>query len=57
MDTRAPVVATTSDGSLEIELAPTGDGVMAAIETPDGVLRGPDQQLTIREPLAAGVAS
>ncbi len=57
VDTRAPVVATTSDGSLEIELAPTGDGVMAAIETPDGVLRGPDQQLTIREPLAAGVAS
>jgi len=55
-DTRAPVVATTSDGTLEIRLTPTGDGAVAVIETRDGVLTGPDQHLTIRETFA-GVGS
>lgn len=57
VDTRRPVVATTSDGALEIRLEPVGDGAVAAIETLAGVLSGPDQHLTIRETLAAGVAS
>jgi uncharacterized protein (TIGR02677 family) len=48
---------TTSDGTLEITIQPTGDGASAEIATPDGVLRGPDQVLTIVDlthPAAAG---
>jgi uncharacterized protein (TIGR02677 family) len=55
-DTRRPVVATTSDGTLEIELAPTGDGSQAAIETAAGTLSGPDHRVTIRETRTARVA-
>jgi len=39
--------ATTSDGTLEIRLVPTGDGQLAEIVTPDGLLRGPDHVITI----------
>src|SRR6266511_4259327 len=48
---------TTSDGTLEITIQPTGDGASAEIATPDGVLRGPDHVLTIVDlthPAAAG---
>lgn len=56
VDIRRPVVATASDGTLEIELAPTGDETRAAIETEAGVLTGPDQRVTIRETRTARVA-
>jgi uncharacterized protein (TIGR02677 family) len=56
-DARAPVVASTADGALEIELVPTLDGGIAEVTTRDGVLRGPDQQLTIRDTFAARAAS
>lgn len=52
--TGAPVRATSSDGSLEIDLVPTGDGVLAEIATRDGVLTGPDHHVVIRESLGAG---
>jgi uncharacterized protein (TIGR02677 family) len=48
---------TTSDGTLEITMQPTGDGASAEIATPDGVLCGPDHVLTIvdlTDPAAAG---
>ncbi|HEX8858674.1 MAG TPA: TIGR02677 family protein [Actinomycetes bacterium] len=48
---------TTSDGTLEITLLPTGDGASAEIATPDGVFHGPDHVLTIVDlthPAAAG---
>lgn len=54
--TREPVIAATSDGSLEIELVPTDDDTVATIETRDGVLRGPDHHVTIREAFTAGAA-
>jgi uncharacterized protein (TIGR02677 family) len=56
-DARAPVVASTADGALEIELVPTLDGETAEISTRDGALRGPDHQLTIRDSFAARAAS
>jgi uncharacterized protein (TIGR02677 family) len=37
----------TTDGTLEIQLAPTFDGVLAEIHTPDGVFRGEDHVITI----------
>ncbi|MGH3328391.1 MAG: TIGR02677 family protein [Streptomycetales bacterium] len=37
----------TADGSLEITLTPIDSGEIAEIATPDGVLRGPDHELTI----------
>lgn len=55
--TDAPVSAASSDGSLEIILVPTGDGVVAEIETRAGVLRGPDHHVTIREAFTVGAAS
>ncbi len=57
VELRGPVVATTADGSLGIELVPTGDGSLAEVTTRDGALRGPDHLVTIRETLSAGVAS
>jgi uncharacterized protein (TIGR02677 family) len=56
VDRHAPVVAATSDGTLEIRLDPTGDGVHAIIRTRDGELRGADHHLSIRETAAAGAA-
>jgi uncharacterized protein (TIGR02677 family) len=56
-DARAPVVASTADGALEIELVPTLDGETAEVATRDGVLRGADHLLTIRDTFAARAAS
>jgi uncharacterized protein (TIGR02677 family) len=44
---------TTSDGTLEIRLVPTGDGQLAEIVAPDGLLRGPDHVITIVDLTAA----
>jgi uncharacterized protein (TIGR02677 family) len=41
------VVAHSTDGSLRIELEPTGDGTEARIPTSDGVLCGDDHYVTI----------
>ena len=41
------VVANSTDGSLRIELEPTGDGMEAQIPTSDGVLCGEDHYITI----------
>jgi uncharacterized protein (TIGR02677 family) len=41
------VVAHSTDGSLRIELEPTGDGAEARIPTSDGVLCGEDHYVTI----------
>jgi uncharacterized protein (TIGR02677 family) len=54
------IQTTTSDGTLAITLEPTGDGAIAEIATPDGVLRGPDHVITIVDvtsPEQAGVAT
>jgi uncharacterized protein (TIGR02677 family) len=40
------IQTTTSDGTMAITLEPTGDGAVAEIVTPDGVLRGPDHVVT-----------
>jgi uncharacterized protein (TIGR02677 family) len=47
------VRTTTSDGTLGIRLVPTGDGRLAQIDTPDGLLRGPDHVITIVDVAAA----
>jgi uncharacterized protein (TIGR02677 family) len=47
------VVATTADGSLEVELVPTGDGATATITTSGGELTGPDHHVEIREVFGA----
>jgi uncharacterized protein (TIGR02677 family) len=39
----------TSDGSLRVQLAPTADGVIAHIHTPDGVFSGTDHFITITD--------
>ena len=41
------VVANSTDGSLRIELEPTGDGMEAQIPTSEGVLCGEDHYITI----------
>jgi uncharacterized protein (TIGR02677 family) len=41
------VRTTTGDGTLEVRLIPTGDGRVAEIATPDGLVRGPDHVITI----------
>jgi uncharacterized protein (TIGR02677 family) len=38
----------STDGTLLVELTPTGDGREASIETPSGMFRGPDHFLWIR---------
>jgi uncharacterized protein (TIGR02677 family) len=48
--------ATTSDGSLAVELTPVADGVVAEIVTPDGILRGPDHVIVVTD-LTAALAS
>ena len=52
----------TSDGTLEIHLVPTGDGMQADLHTPDGVFHGDDHLITITdlvapEPQLEGVPS
>jgi hypothetical protein len=39
----------TSDGTLEIQLVPTGDGAVAEIHTPDGNFGGQDHLVTITD--------
>lgn len=56
-DRQAPVVASTADGALEIELTPTGDDAWARVETESGVLSGPDQWVHIRETTGVRAAS
>jgi uncharacterized protein (TIGR02677 family) len=41
------VTTRTADGTLEIVLRPLADGTVAEIVTTDGVLRGPDHEITI----------
>jgi uncharacterized protein (TIGR02677 family) len=43
------VTIRTSDGTMEIVLRPLSDGVLAEIKTTDGVLRGPDHEITISD--------
>jgi uncharacterized protein (TIGR02677 family) len=43
------ITTTTTDGSLEIVLWPTGDGVVAELHTPEGVFRGPDHVVTVTD--------
>lgn len=47
LQTTDTVVANSTDGSLRIELEPTGDGVEAQIPTSDGMLSGEDHYVTI----------
>lgn len=52
------VVSTrTTDGTIEITLRPLPDGTVAQIVTPDGVLRGPDHEITIRDTTEPGQAA
>ncbi|MCK8501807.1 TIGR02677 family protein [Myxococcus fulvus] len=51
VDARAPVEATSSDGTLHIHLEPTRDGRHATLTTADGVLTCPDFFVTIRPTL------
>ncbi|GGI09391.1 TIGR02677 family protein [Egicoccus halophilus] len=57
VDRRAPVVATSADGALELELVPTGDGGRAHVHTTAGVLSGPDHWVHIREAARVRAAS
>jgi uncharacterized protein (TIGR02677 family) len=41
------ITTRTADGSMEITLRPLDDGTVAEIRTVDGVLRGPDHEMTI----------
>jgi len=51
------IVATrTGDGTMEIVLRPLDDGVVAEIETTDGVLRGPDHEIRITDTTVPGPA-
>jgi uncharacterized protein (TIGR02677 family) len=53
------VVATSADGSVEIRMAPTGDGRTATIATSDGALTGPDHHVELIDlltPVEAAVA-
>jgi len=51
------IVATrTGDGTMEIVLRPLDDGVVAEIETTDGVLRGPDLEIRITDTTVPGPA-
>lgn len=46
----------TGDGALAITLRPVDGGGLAEIRTPDGVLRGPDHEITITDLTAPAVA-
>ena len=41
------VVTTTADGTMEIRMTSLGDGALAEVRTPDGILRGPDHLVEI----------
>lgn len=43
------ITTRTADGSMEIMLRPLDDGTVAEIRTADGVLRGPDHEMTITD--------
>lgn len=43
------IVTRTADGTMEITLRPLTVGAVAEIVTPDGVLRGPDHEITITD--------
>lgn len=47
----------TADGTMEITLRPLPDSGLAEIVTPDGVMRGPDHELTITDRMSPGVAA
>ena len=49
LDPSAPCRATSTDGSLRIDCKPVPDAPMIALHGPDGVLNGPDLELTIAE--------
>jgi uncharacterized protein (TIGR02677 family) len=49
------VATRSADGALEVVLEPTGDGSEAAIRTAEGILRGPDHWITVRDPLYGDV--
>ncbi len=51
------VTTRTADGAMEIVLRPLDDGPVAEIKTPDGVLRGPDHEITITDVTRPGHAS
>ncbi len=54
------ITTRTGDGTMEIGLRPLSDGVVAEIKTTDGVLRGPDHEITISdltEPVRASRAA
>ena len=57
VDPHQPVVATTADGSLEIELGPVDGGGTAEVITTAGVLLGPDRPVVIRATDSARIAS
>ncbi len=48
-----PVVATSSDGSLQIRLTPAKDGQLASVETEHGIFRGQDYYLQIIDTLSS----
>lgn len=47
----------TTDGTMEIILRPLPEAGIAEIVTPDGIMRGPDHELTITDCTPSGVAS
>ena len=52
------VIATrTADGAMEIVLRPVDDGTIAEIKTTEGVLRGPDHEITITDVTEPGLSS
>jgi uncharacterized protein (TIGR02677 family) len=57
VDRRGAAFATSADGSLEIGLEPTGDGVLAEVATENGVLSGPDHWVEIRASSSVRAAS
>jgi len=57
VDRRSSVLATSADGAIEIELAPTDDDAWAHIDTAAGVLSGPDHWVHIRESARVRAAS
>ncbi len=57
VDRRGLAIATSADGSLEVALEPTGDGVWAEVRTGTGVLSGPDHWVEIRESSSVRAAS
>jgi uncharacterized protein (TIGR02677 family) len=48
-DKDGAIAIRTADGTMEITLRPLGSGEFAKITTPDGVLTGPDHEITITD--------